>query len=104
MSFTADVAIALFAICNSARVLAYIPQIVRVACDKDNAAAISYATWLMFAVANVSTVFYAIVVVNDMKMALVFSANTLCCLLIVALTLYKRAYAGRRAAAPLTER
>jgi hypothetical protein len=91
MNLTVEIAITIFAISNSVRVLAYVPQIVRVAYDKDGAVAISYATWLLFAVSHSSTVLYAMVVIEDMKMAIVFAANMLCCLLIIALTVYKRA-------------
>jgi uncharacterized protein with PQ loop repeat len=99
MTVTAEIAITIFAISNSVRVLAYIPQIARVACDKQGAGAISYATWLLFAVSHSSTVLYAMVVINDIRMAIVFAANMLCCLLIVGLTAYKRARVSRGATA-----
>lgn len=87
---SADFAVALFAACNSARVLAYIPQVVRVARDRDGARAISCLTWGSFMVANLSTVAYALIVVSDWRMAAIFGSNTLCCLVVVTLTACKR--------------
>jgi uncharacterized protein with PQ loop repeat len=87
----AEMALALFALCNSVRVFAYVPQIIAVARDTRGASAISYATWGLFAISHLSTVAYAIVVVNDWRMAAVFVANTICCLVIVGLTAWKRA-------------
>ncbi len=94
---SAEFAVALFAACNSARVLAYIPQVVRVARDHGGARAISCMTWTSFAVANMSTVIYALLVVSDWRMAAIFGANAACCLIIVAVTAYKRLEAGRLA-------
>jgi MFS family permease len=87
----AEIVLALFAVCNSVRVFAYLPQIVAVARDRGGASAISYTTWGLFAVSHLSTVGYAVVVVDDWRMAFVFTANALCCLLIVILTAWKRA-------------
>ena len=88
---SAELVLAMFAICNSVRVFAYLPQIIAVARDQGGARAISYTTWGLFAISHFSTVAYAIVVANDWRMASVFVANALCCLLIVALTAWKRA-------------
>jgi hypothetical protein len=88
---SAEIALALFALCNSVRVFAYVPQIVAVARDPCGASAISYATWGLFAVSHLSTVAYAVLVVADWRMAAVFVANTICCLVIVGLTAWKRA-------------
>jgi uncharacterized protein with PQ loop repeat len=94
---SAQFAVALFAACNSARVLAYIPQLIRVARDQNGARAISCMTWGSFVVANSSTVAYALLVTSDWRMAAIFGANTVCCLIIVALTAYKRLQFGRLA-------
>jgi hypothetical protein len=88
---SADIALTLFALCNSVRVFAYVPQIIAVARDPCGASAISYATWGLFAVSNLSTVFYAVLVVDDWRMGAVFVANTLCCVVILGLTAWKRA-------------
>jgi hypothetical protein len=87
----AEVALALFALCNSVRVFAYVPQIIAVARDTGGASAISYSTWGLFAVSHLSTVAYAVLVVDDWRMAAVFIANTICCLFIVGVTAWKRA-------------
>ena len=91
---SADIALAAFTTCNSVRVFAYVPQLIKIGRDTEGAVAISYATWSMFALSHLSTVAYALVAVNDWKMAGVFAANTLCCSAILGLTAYKR----RRAA------
>ena len=96
MNLAIEIAVVLFAISNSVRVVAYVPQILRVASDRDGAAAVSCMTWLLFAVSHLSTVAYAIVVIGDWRMAAIFAANLVCCLLIIGLTLYKRAAVGRR--------
>ncbi len=88
---SAEIALAVFAICNSIRVFAYVPQIVAVARDQRGASAISYTTWGLFAVSHLSTVAYALLVISDWRMAAVFVANTLCCLAILGLTVWKRA-------------
>jgi uncharacterized protein with PQ loop repeat len=81
---------AFFAVSNSARVLAYVPQIVRIVRDGEGARAVSWLTWVSFSVANFSSLLYAIIVVVDWHMAAVFAANTTCCLAIVGLTAGKR--------------
>jgi uncharacterized protein with PQ loop repeat len=87
----AEAALGLFAICNTARVFAYVPQIVKIGRDRHGAAAISYTTWALFALSHLSTVAYALLVVDDPWMAAMFAANTLCCLVILGLTAWKRA-------------
>ena len=87
----ADLALVVFTACNTARVFAYLPQIVKISRDTQGATAISYVTWTLFGVSHLSTVAYAILVVNDWHMTAVFAANTLCCVIIVGLTAWKRA-------------
>jgi hypothetical protein len=86
----ADLALAAFALCNSARVLAYVPQIIRAARDCNGASAISLTTWSLFAASNVSTSLYAVVQLGDWAVAGVFALNTLSCLAIVGITAWKR--------------
>ena len=86
----ADVALGAFTLCNSARVFAYLPQIVKISRDTHGAAAISYTTWALFGVSHLSTVAYAALVVTDWRMALIFSANTVCCVIIIGVTAWKR--------------
>jgi uncharacterized protein with PQ loop repeat len=95
MNLAVEIAIMLFAVSNSVRVVAYVPQIVRVIRDREGAAAVSCTTWLLFAVSHMSTVAYALLVIGDWRMAIVFAANLLCCLAIIGLTVYKRTAVGR---------
>jgi uncharacterized protein with PQ loop repeat len=87
----ADVALFLFTACNTARVFAYLPQIVKISQDTQGATAISYMTWGLFGISHLSTVAYAVLVVDDWRMAAVFAANTGCYVIIVGLTAWKRA-------------
>jgi uncharacterized protein with PQ loop repeat len=88
---SAEIALAVFAICNSIRVFAYVPQIVAVARDQRGASAISLHHLGAVCVSHLSTVAYALLVISDWRMAAVFVANTLCCLAILGLTVWKRA-------------
>ena len=97
----AEAALVVFTVCNTARVFAYLPQIVKIGRDTQGAGAISYATWILFGVSHLSTVAYAMLVVDDLRMAAVFAANTLCCAFIVGLTGWKRAVFGRRRQDPM---
>jgi uncharacterized protein with PQ loop repeat len=87
----ADVALGLFTLCNTMRVFAYVPQIVRIRQDQQGASAISYTTWGLFLISNLSTVAYGLLVVNDWRLVAVFAANTFCCVAILGLTAWKRA-------------
>jgi uncharacterized protein YjiS (DUF1127 family) len=82
-----------FAACNSARVLAYIPQIVRIAHDQNGSPGVSCLTWAGFATANFSTVAYALVT-SAWIMAAVFGVNAVFCLAIVTLTAWRRFQSG----------
>jgi hypothetical protein len=86
----AECAMAAFALLNSGRALAYVPQIVRVYRDQNGAVAVSLVTWVLFASSNLATAVYAHAVYSDAIMATVFALNTLACLLVVALTAMKR--------------
>jgi hypothetical protein len=86
----ADIVLAAFAITNSVRVVAYLPQILKIAKDNDGAVAVSNGTWALFGVSHMSTVAYALVVLDDIYMTLLFTANLLCCIAIIALTFWKR--------------
>lgn len=98
MIISAEVAGVTFAICNSARVLAYIPQIVRIARDRNGSPGVSCLTWTGFAAANFSTVAYALILTSDWNMAAVFGVNGVFCSAIVTLTMWKRLRAGALAA------
>jgi uncharacterized protein with PQ loop repeat len=87
---TAEMTLLLFTACNTLRVLAYVPQIVRIARDHEGAKAISYTTWGLFAVSHLSTVAYAFVHAQDLTLTIVFGGNTVACLAILGLTFWKR--------------
>jgi hypothetical protein len=93
----ADITLAAFTVCNSARVVAYVPQITRTAVDRSGAQGISFTTWGIFLVSNVSATGYAFVNMNDWTMASMFLANTICCAAILALGAWKRAQHSGRA-------
>ena len=71
----ADITLAAFTICNSIRVVAYVPQITKAATDQDGAQAISFTTWGLFLVSNASAMAYALVNQADWMMASMFLAN-----------------------------
>jgi hypothetical protein len=91
-----ELTLAAFTACNSMRILAYIPQIHRAATDNAGAIAISCTTWLLFLVANLSTVAYAIVNQADWGMAACFAINGLCCVAILAIAMLKRRAVARQ--------
>ena len=68
----ADITLAAFTICNSVRVVAYVPQITKAATDQDGAQAISFTTWGLFLLSNASAVAYALVNKADWMMASMF--------------------------------
>lgn len=78
-----------FAIVNTFRVLAYLPQIALLLRSNDTST-VSSATWFLFLVSNAVTAIYAASVAADIVLSLVFLANTVCCATIVALVYRKR--------------
>lgn len=84
-----------FSCANALRIVAYVPQIIRVLRDRQGATAVACSTWLLFLVSNATTVLYAIVVLRDQYMAIIFSANSICCFFIVLLTIRQRHKARR---------
>jgi hypothetical protein len=85
-----EVTLLLFSIFNVLRVGSYLPQIVRVATDKEGAKAISYVTWCIWIGANATTAAYAVVNVSDIALFLISTLNALGCMIVVALTAIKR--------------
>lgn len=86
----ADLAALLFPLLNGLRVLAYLPQIMKIARDRHGAEAISCTTWLLFALSHLSTVLYAALIVCDRWMAWIFVANLIACITVLSLTAFKR--------------
>jgi uncharacterized protein with PQ loop repeat len=95
-----EITLALFAACNSVRVVAYLPQIHKAATDENGASSISFMTWSLFLVAHVSTVAYALINRSDWGLAACFAINAICCVAILAIAYWKR----RRHTKRLTER
>jgi uncharacterized protein with PQ loop repeat len=97
-----EVTLSTFAVCNSLRIFAYIPQIRKAAIDENGATAISFTTWILFLVAHLSTVAYAIVIRSDWGLAACFAVNAVCCLAIVAVAYCKRRRHVRRWSGPVS--
>jgi hypothetical protein len=86
----ADFTLAMFTLCNSLRVLAYVPQIAKAAADRSGAEAISFSTWGLFLLSNTSAVAYALVNKADWTMATMFLANAVGCSTILLIGAWKR--------------
>jgi hypothetical protein len=89
-----------FAAFSGLRIFSYIPQILRIASDRNGASAISYATWVLWTCANASTAAYATINLGDLWLAAVSSVFALCCLVVIALTAIKRVL-HRRTGTPM---
>jgi uncharacterized protein with PQ loop repeat len=85
-----EITLALFAACNSFRVIAYVPQILKAANDKNGASSISFMTWFLFLFAHLSTVAYALVNRSDWALASCFAGNAICCVGILAVAYWER--------------
>jgi len=85
-----EVTLLSFSIFNVLRIGSYLPQIFRVATDKEGAKAISYVTWCIWIGANAATAAYAVVNVSDIALFLFSTLNALGCMIVVGLTAVKR--------------
>ena len=85
-----EVTLALFTACNSMRIVAYVPHIVKAAADKSGASSISMTTWLLFLIAHLSTVAYALVNRSDWGLAAAFAGNAACSVAILGIAFWKR--------------
>jgi hypothetical protein len=85
-----DITLAIFTLCNSLRVLAYLPQIARTIGDRGGAEAVSLATWGLFLISHASALGYALVNKGDWTMASMFLCNVLGCAAIVLIAAWKR--------------
>ncbi len=86
---TADFSLIAFATCNVLRIVAYFPQMFRLACRPGAAASFSYATWALFAAANSSTAVYAGVVLGDEVLGAAHAFSALCCGALIGLALWR---------------
>jgi hypothetical protein len=91
-----EITLTLFAACNSFRVAAYVPQILKAASDKNGASSISFMTWFLFLLAHLSTVAYALVNRSDRGLAAGFAINAMCCVAILAIACWKRRRHAKR--------
>jgi hypothetical protein len=85
-----EITLALFTACNSLRIVAYVPQIMKAAADKNGASSISITTWGLFVVAHLSTVAYALVNRSDWGLAAAFAGNAACSVAILGIAYWKR--------------
>jgi hypothetical protein len=86
----ADITLATFTLCNSLRVLAYLPQIAKAAADRSGAEALSFSMWGLFLLSNMSAVAYAVVNRADWTMAAMFLGNAVGCTTILLIGAWKR--------------
>ena len=86
----ADITLAAFTLCNSVRVIAYVPQITKAATDADGAQAVSFTTWVLFLISNATAMAYALVNQADWMMASMFLANSVGCTAIILVGAWKR--------------
>jgi len=82
-----------FGVLNLLRLVSYLPQIAAVARDGNGATAISFSCWSIWIGANASTALYAWVKVGDVALATMSMFNAVCCAIVLALAMYKRAVA-----------
>ena len=99
----ADITLAVFTLFNSARFLAYIPQIIKATKDQSGAEAISFGTWALFLASHLSAMAYAIVNQADWTMASLFLSNAVGCGVIILIAGFKRSRHRRRVAAAATD-
>ena len=92
----ADITLTAFTLCNSLRVVAYVPQIAKAARDRSGAEAISLGTWGLFLVSHASAAAYALVNQKDWTMASVFLGNAVGCCAIILIAAWKRSQHRRR--------
>jgi hypothetical protein len=84
-----EITLTLFAACNSFRVVAYIPQSLKAASDKNGASSVSLMTCSLFLLAHLSTVAYALINRADWGLAACFATNAACCVAILAIAYCK---------------
>jgi hypothetical protein len=75
---------------NTARVLAYLPQLRSAWHCENGAASVNRLTWGYFSLAHLSGALYSFVVTADVGMALIFLGNFVACFGLVAVITWKR--------------
>jgi hypothetical protein len=89
MLSSAEIITWIFVAGNTGRLLAYLPQIVAAWKCENGAKSVSRFTWSYFALAHLTGVLYASLVVNDTRMAIVFFGNLMACVSLVAIVTWK---------------
>jgi len=79
-----------FTVFSGIRLVSYLPQICKVARDRNGASAISYSTWTLWTGCHLSTGLYAVINLSDLLLAAASVLYALCCLAVIALTAAKR--------------
>lgn len=92
----ASFALAAFTFFSFVRIVSYVPQIMKIAADKNCASAISYTTWSLWTAGHVSTALYAAVNIQDAFLATVSVVYAICCVTVIVLTVAKRRLAEGR--------
>ena len=88
----------IYTVCNTLRLLSYVPQIVAVARESSGAHAISLISWSFWMLSHAATALYCATVVKDPLLAGMMWGNTAGCISVVALTMMKRQrYGWKRA-------
>lgn len=78
---------AAFTFVNSARIFAYIPQILKAERDTSEPLAISCSSWGLFLLSHLTTVSYSIICLGNLVMALIFLGNAFACVLVIVAAL-----------------
>lgn len=85
-----EITLTAFTLCNSLRVVAYLPQITKGARDNSGAQAVSFGTWGLFLASHAPATVYALVNKNDWAMAWVFLGNAVGCGGVLLIAAWKR--------------
>lgn len=96
-----DITLMAFTVCNSVRVLAYVPQIWKAATDDNGAKALSYSTWSLFLASHVTTAAYSVVNREDWALASMFLTNALACAAILIAAACRRSLHQRPQVEPV---
>jgi hypothetical protein len=85
-----DIAYDLFTVFNALRLVCYLQQIYKIACDTTGVRTISYPTWMLWTAANSSTAIYSLTHPGNITLAWIYGLNALCCAIVIALTALKQ--------------
>jgi uncharacterized protein with PQ loop repeat len=80
----------IFVVTNACRLFAYLPQVLAALRCQNGAAAVSRITWGYFALAHLTGHAYSLLVLHDVKMALVLLGNFLACAGLVGIVTWKK--------------